>query len=410
MISVINSPKQSQIWYSAIGGLSALFVGIGLCRFAYTPLIPELISQGWLTNSSAGYLATINFLGYLLGAFLAHRLSKYFEVLFLIKLTLFISVMSLALCAVHFGFIWFAVWRFIAGITGAFLMVLTPGVILKNIPLEYRGKVAGIIFTGNGLGVIVSGFLFPFIASLSIMAAWLTASLIALVVVSFVWPIFYESKTTTELITPVPSSFAPNKSPPYTILTLLAIAYALYGIGTVPHTLFLVEYVRHELGLSSVTSGLFWSILGFGSLVGPFGVGIIADKIGTYRTLIIAFSICCFAISIILFDRITSLYVLSSFLIGAFLPGIVTLMSARILELVGANHHPAFWGKMTFYYASSQACGAYLMSHLIQHGWGYSSCFIIAGIAFVMGLIVVSFAKQPLRKLQQNNVLTDNCT
>ncbi len=132
MISLTNKPKQNRIWYSAIAGLCALFVGIGLCRFAYTPLIPELISQGWVTNASAGYLATINFMGYLLGAFLAHRLSKYFEISFLIKLSLIISVISLALCALHFGFIWFAVWRFLAGVTGAFLMVLTPGNNQKN--------------------------------------------------------------------------------------------------------------------------------------------------------------------------------------------------------------------------------------------------------------------------------------
>ena len=49
-------------------GLYFSLVGIGLARFAYTPLIPALISAGWFSPSQAAYLGAANFAGYLAGA------------------------------------------------------------------------------------------------------------------------------------------------------------------------------------------------------------------------------------------------------------------------------------------------------------------------------------------------------
>ena len=48
-------------------GLMATFAGLGIARFAYTPLMPELISQGWFQDSQAAYLGAAALLGYLAG-------------------------------------------------------------------------------------------------------------------------------------------------------------------------------------------------------------------------------------------------------------------------------------------------------------------------------------------------------
>ncbi len=43
-------------WRGTLAGLCATLVGIGLARFAYTPLIPPLITEGWFAPSQAAYL------------------------------------------------------------------------------------------------------------------------------------------------------------------------------------------------------------------------------------------------------------------------------------------------------------------------------------------------------------------
>jgi fucose permease len=51
-------------------------VGIGLARFAHTPLLPALITAGWLPSSQAACLEAANLAGYLAGALGARALAR----------------------------------------------------------------------------------------------------------------------------------------------------------------------------------------------------------------------------------------------------------------------------------------------------------------------------------------------
>lgn len=385
---------QENVWYIAFAGFCALFVGIGLCRFSYTPLIPILIHQGWVNEAGAAYLGAINLIGYLFAAFFAQRAPKYFQAATLIKASLVVSTISLALCALDWGFIWLGIWRFMAGAAGAVLMIITPSVALKTIAIQYRGRAAGLIFTGIGLGIIVSGLLLPSLARLGIANAWFGAAVMAFIAMFISWTAFANSTSASNNIsiasqTAAELSFSRNRN---TVL-LLTIAYISYGIGMVPHTLFLVDYVHRELQLDFIKSGMFWSVFGIGSVIGPLCVGFIADKIGIYESLASAFLLACAAILMILFNKFILFYILSSFLMGVLVTSIPTLLSSRILEIAGVILHPASWGKITLFCAISQAIAAYLMSYLLRQGTQYTFCFFAADLVFFVGLIAAAFAR-----------------
>ena len=57
----------------------ATLAGIGIARFAYTPLLPAIIQEGWFTASQGAYLGAANLLGYFIGALAAHSLSERFS-------------------------------------------------------------------------------------------------------------------------------------------------------------------------------------------------------------------------------------------------------------------------------------------------------------------------------------------
>ena len=59
-------------------GIMATLAAIGIARFAYTPLLPAIIQQGWFTASQGAYLGAANLLGYFIGALAAHSLSERF--------------------------------------------------------------------------------------------------------------------------------------------------------------------------------------------------------------------------------------------------------------------------------------------------------------------------------------------
>src|SRR5258707_6349971 len=98
-------------------GFCASFVGVGLGRFAYTAIVPFLVSSGLLSVSEAGYVGAANLAGYFIGAIWAHRLGHKMGPVPAIKSALLLSVLSFAACADPAGFWWLTGWRFLAGVT-----------------------------------------------------------------------------------------------------------------------------------------------------------------------------------------------------------------------------------------------------------------------------------------------------
>src|SRR5258706_11152675 len=54
----------------ALAGLAALAVAMGVGRFAFTPLLPMMQQDAGLSVAGGGWLASANYLGYLVGALL----------------------------------------------------------------------------------------------------------------------------------------------------------------------------------------------------------------------------------------------------------------------------------------------------------------------------------------------------
>jgi MFS family permease len=101
------------IWLSAMAGLCASLVGLGLARFAYTPLIPALIAAKWFSPAEAVYLGAANLAGYLAGALIARELGSRAGSVRSLRAMMVLASLSAFACSVPISFIWFFGWRFL---------------------------------------------------------------------------------------------------------------------------------------------------------------------------------------------------------------------------------------------------------------------------------------------------------
>lgn len=379
--------KKSDI-FAVLSGMMATLVGIGLSRFAYSPLLPELVQQQWFSESQAVYLGAANLLGYLIGALSAHQLSERFSIRLVMSFCFIGIALSFIFCAQAGHFYWFFVWRLIAGIAGAILMVVGPANALSKTPIERRAGVGAFIFTGIGIGVVLSSSIVPLLMQISLSATWLTLGGTSLLIG------FLCDKATVKLChKPVAAVAVKNVKGSFTNSSLLVFivmfAYALDAIGFIPHTLFWVDYLAREQKLGIQAASAQWTIFGIGAICGPLIAGFIAHRIGWHYGLILAFSIKAIAVAIPILSITLVNQTLSSFIVGAMVPGIVVLTSGRIAELIGSAEHKRFWGMATLVFAISQALSGYAMSAMYESWQSYYPLFYIASLALISGSILI---------------------
>ena len=389
-MSASTDRSQSLVWRGALSGFCSSLVGLGLARFAYTPLIPALISEHWYSHSEAAYLGAANLAGYLVGALFGRLKARWIHTAWILRLMMLLTAVSMFACALRdFGFAWAASWRFVSGYTGGAIMVLAAPAVLAATPVERRGFISGAIFAGVGLGVVISGTLMPFLLSAGgAYAAWIglgALSLLATVIAWNGWP-------------PQASSAMVNgnglaqgfQAPRLTVPVIgLFAEYGFNAIGLVPHFIFFVVYITHGLGRELGFGALCWIGFGAGATIGPIATGYVADRIGFGKALRLAFLIQTAAVGLPAIATGTIALMISGFVVGALTLGTVGLALGRIHELIDdpAAQNRA-WSYATTAFAIGQAVAAYGYTYLFDRTGSYTLLFGIGAASLGLALAV----------------------
>jgi predicted MFS family arabinose efflux permease len=383
IVSAPHSATDRGFWRASLAGMSAVLVGIGLARFAYTPLIPALIAANWFSPSDAVYLGAANLGGYFLGAVLGRPLAR-------VPRRPILRAMMLAASASFFAgawpqsFLWYFVWRLVAGVSGGALMVLAAPSVLPTVPSARRGLAGGVIFTGVGLGIAASGTLLPLLLRLGLAETWCALGALAALLTALSWNAWPAQAAAAPLM----ARMAPLPRDPG--VRALAVEYALNAVGFVPHMVFLVDFIARGLGRGLAEASAYWVLFGVGAMLGPITAGHLADRIGFKRALWLAYVLEGAAVALLAFSSARLALVVSSLVAGAFVPGIVSLVLGRIGELMpgDAFGQGLAWSATTTAFAMGQAVAAYGFSFLFAAGSGYRLLFAIGAAALAAALLI----------------------
>ena len=370
--------------YRVIPGMAATFLGVGLARFSYTALLPELIHQGWFNESEAAYLGAFNLIGYALGALMAVPLASRIGMMRVVVACAILVVASFVVCAWPVPFPLYLLSRFVSGACGAALMVLVPSISLMALQPEQRVRGAAFIFTGVGLGILLSATLVPLLSSVNLTLAWLGLALSGSGAVGLLWHYW-----PTSVAGPEPVSTSRKETNALAVLAVsVMFAYAMDAAGFIPHTLFWVDYLQRHVGVSVSASAVQWGLFGIGAMCGPFLVAWLGRGVSWHVLLVAGLTVKGLAVLIPVFTSHLFGLTLSSLLVGAMVPGMVAIVSGRMSELAGPEGHARLWGMATATFACVQGLAA------AGFAWLYDSVeagvewmFPIGGAVLLLGAV-----------------------
>jgi len=242
-------------------------VGLGICRFAYSLVLPDMRdSLGW-SYSTAGFMNTINAAGYLVGALGASAFIRRCGLFNSVWIGAAACVVSLVISALSADFVVFSSARLLSGIAAAIAFV-GGGALATNIALSQRQREAfylSLFYVGPAIGLLISGFVAPFVSQAEgrgswwIVWAWLaviSAVLTAMLGLSRVKEptIEMQARATEIAITPV---------------LLYLAGYFLFGAGYIAYMTFMIAFVR-DAGGGALAQSAFWTCIGIGAIAQPW--------------------------------------------------------------------------------------------------------------------------------------------
>jgi MFS family permease len=391
-------------WTVAIAGMLALAAAMGIGRFAFTPLLPMMLSDGVIDLPSASWLASANYSGYLVGALLCTfqpwiwqrfgglpRIAASAWVRAgLVATTLLTLGMALPLAS---AWAWL---RFAAGIASALVFVYTSGWCLAQLARLRAPALGGVIYAGPGGGIALSGLFASAMVALHWPAAagWLIFGLLAALLTALVWRPFGEP-----LAPPVAgagaaaTAGAPARSDApagHRQMLLLALAYGLAGFGYIITATFLPVIAREAMP-GSVWIDFFWPIFGLGVVAGALLATRIPATGDMRRLLAGAYLVQALGIAASLFSPDLAGFAIGSLLLGIPFTAITFFAMQEVRRLRPAAAASSI-GLLTAMYGIGQIAGPPLAALLLQnsrtHAEGFTLALEIAAATLLAGALM----------------------
>lgn len=375
----------------ALAGLAALAVAMGIGRFAFTPILPMMLEDAGLSVAGGGWLASANYLGYLVGALWAGAVRA--QAALAIRAGLAAIALSTLAMAMDAGFAAWAVLRFVAGVASAWVLVHTSSWCLERILPLGRPILAGVLFAGVGTGVAVAGVLCALLMSAhaSSQNAWLLLGVASLAVTFFIWPVFsISSEKTNRFDAAARWSWAQAR---------LVLAYGAYGFGYIIPATFLPVMARDVVSDPAVF-GWVWPVFGVAAALSTLGVALLSGRDGNRAAWIASHLVMALGVAAPVFWRGAPGILIAALCVGGTFVVItmVGLQEARVVVEKEGKANPArLMAAMTAAFAAGQIVGPLSVSLLVGAGGGFTAALLIACASLLAGAALLATSSQRTR-------------
>ena len=393
------SPERLPLrWVLALAGMTALAVAMGIGRFAFTPLLPMMLHDRVIDLPGASWLASANYLGYLVGALLCTfqpLLWRRFPAWKPLEPTAWVRGGLVATCGLTLAMalplpaLW-PLLRFAAGVASAFVFVYSTGWCLAQLAGLGVAPLGGFIFTGPGVGIVLSGLVASVMVALGLSAAtgWLVFGVLAIGLSRLVWPVLRpRGSPATMAGAALPQSG--GDAGPASEIILLALAYGLAGFGYIITATFLPVIARGALP-GSHWLDLFWPLFGSGVVIGAWLATRLRHIPAQRGRLAAAYAMQAAGVALSLLWPTLAGFALGSLLLG--LPfTAITFFAMQEVRRLRPHSVASTTGLLTALYGLGQIAGPPMTAALLQRGGeraGFALALEIASASLVLGALL----------------------
>jgi predicted MFS family arabinose efflux permease len=369
-------------------------VGLGIGRFAYSLVLPDMRDAlGW-SYSAAGFMNTINAAGYLVGALLASGIARRFGLSAAVRWGTLACVLSLALCALSGNLVVLSLARLLAGL-GAAVGFVAGGALAAGIAQSQPMRanfLLSLFYAGPGLGILSSGLIAPFVLQAFGPGSWW--------IVWWAMTLLSTAMTIPLLLAPIDAAAgiadaAPARFEIRPILIYLA-GYFLFGAGYIAYMTFMIAYVR-DAGGGAAAQSAFWCLIGASAFVTPWVWRRLLALHGGGGATAIILGVNALGAALPLFGHSAILLAVSAVVFGVAFFAVVASTTA----FVRFNYPPSAWPKgiaaMTVAFGIGQTLGPTAVGAVTDAFGSLSYALNVSAAMLAVGAIASAFQRRLAR-------------
>jgi len=292
---------------------------------------------------------------------------------------------------------------FFTGIGSGIANVPVMGLVSQWFGSTLRGRAAGLMVSGIGLGIMITGLLIPAINNWAGDAEgwrinWMVLGLMVLVIAVCCTLLIRNrpeevglqlvEKAGKKRLKKQSNSIAekPFVTGKKTLFHLGGI-YFCFGFSVVIYVTFVITSLINDYGVSEAVAGRFWVWFGLlGIFSGPI-FGSLSDLVGRSRTLALVYSLQGVSLLLLALSPFSGSIYLSIALFALCAWSVPSIMAAAIGDYLGPIKAASGFAALTLFFSVGQISGPALAGIMAERSGSFSGAYLLAGLLMAIGAL-----------------------